>query len=239
MKVLLVGYQGKMGDVVRQQAKLDPSLEVYGLGIAKESKVYLRIEEAPKPDLILDFSIPEALNSYLDYALEHRIPLVVATTGYSPDQEARLQAASQVVPLFKSANFSLGVFALNRLLEFALQLLPDMDIDLYDAHHKLKLDAPSGTAKHLLKTITQARPLRVQTNTAEARQKASVYVHIERIGSLVGEHRIVFSDTSEIIELRHSAQSKEVFAKGALKAAQWLVHQPAGFYTMEDLWKTS
>lgn len=238
MNVLVVGYQGTMGQVVRTLATKDADLSLTGLGIANDAQVFLRIEDAPLPDVILDFSIPSALNSYLDYAIDHRIPCVIATTGYSVEQEARIQRATQHIPVFKSANFSLGVQVLKRLIELATPLLSDMSIDVFEAHHARKLDAPSGTAKALIETITQLRALQVREQSCEARQADTVYVHVERRGAIVGEHRIVYTDDQESLEITHRAHSKEVFAKGALHAVRWVVHQGPGYYTMEDVWKT-
>jgi 4-hydroxy-tetrahydrodipicolinate reductase len=237
MKLLVIGYQGVMGQVVLKHCADAPDLDVYGLGIARTDKVFLRIEDAPLPDVILDFSVASALSSYLDYALTHAIPCVIATTGHTPQQEAEIQHAATRIPVFKSANFSLGIFVLHRLVAQATALLGGMDVDVYDVHHTLKRDAPSGTAKALIETIVEARPLAVRNESHEARQADTLYVHVERRGSVVGEHRVIFSDASETLELKHSAASKDVFAKGALQAVRWIVGQSAGYYAMEDLWK--
>jgi 4-hydroxy-tetrahydrodipicolinate reductase len=189
--------------------------------------------------VIVDFSIPQALESYIDYAQVHQIPCVIATTGYTEAQECKINNLSQSVAVFKSANFSVGVFVLNQLVKQATEKLMHMDVDVYDVHHKFKQDAPSGTAKQLIQTITNHRALKPETNSMEARQSDKLYIHVSRQGNVVGEHRIVYSDLSETIELKHAAHSKEVFAQGALLAMNWLVQQKAGLYNMEDLWKNS
>ncbi len=238
MKICIVGYQGKMGQVMAHVA-VDAGHEVFGLGLFTEEKVYTSLLDAPKPDVIVDFSVPQALDTYLADAQDLKVACVIATTGYTPAQQQQITTASQHIPIFQSANFSLGIFVLNQLLQQATKQLKHMDVDVYDVHHKFKQDAPSGTAKHLIDTILEHRELQVESNQLEARQQDKLYVHVSRQGSVVGQHRIVFSDTAETIELKHSAHSKEVFAKGALKASEWVIHQSAGLYAMEDLWNNS
>jgi len=238
MKLCIIGYQGKMGQVMAHVAR-EAGHEVFGLGLDSGDQVYTSLQDAPKPDVIVDFSVPEALASYLEYAQAHQLPCVIATTGYSSAQEQEILHVSQSIPIFKSANFSLGVFVLNQLIQVATQHLQHMDIDVYDIHHKFKQDAPSGTAKLLINTILNDRDLSVESNHLQPRQADKLYVHVSRLGSIVGEHRVVFSDTAETIELKHTAHSKDVFAKGALMASQWILDKPAGYYAMEDLWNNS
>ena len=168
--------------------------------------------------------------------------LVIATTGYSVDQEAQIGDAAKRIPIFKSANYSYGIVVLRKLLAEAVKHLDvDFDIEVIEAHHHHKKDAPSGTAKLLVETIQKAgtlpHPVALGHPTDEARHPHSIGVHAIRGGSIVGDHTILFAGAQERITLSHHAESRAVFAHGAIKAAHFIVKQHPGLYTMDDLVK--
>ena len=185
-------------------------------------------------DVICDFASVDALDFYLPYAIEHKIPCVIATTGHSVEQENQIKNASTLIPLFKSANFAYGIFVLNKLLAQAIKYCATAyDIDVFDAHHKFKQDSPSGTAKQLLNTINDNS---TQTYSfGSERDNGVIPLHVVRAGNIVGDHAILFSHLSEQIELKHHALSKSVFAEGALQACRFILDKKNGYYTMEDL----
>ena len=191
-----------------------------------------------KIDVIIDFSNPKNLDMIYDYSLKTKPPVVFATTGYSDSELKKIDELSKSVPVLRSANFSLGVILLNKLVKMATPILKDgYDIEIIEAHHNKKLDAPSGTAKMLLKSVLDETGYDVKPGRDgySPRSKNEVGIHAVRGGTIVGEHEVLFCGTDEVITLKHSAQSKKIFATGAIKAAKWLVGKPVGFYDMEDV----
>ncbi|HIT50215.1 MAG TPA: 4-hydroxy-tetrahydrodipicolinate reductase [Candidatus Pelethenecus faecipullorum] len=232
MKICVVGY-GAMGKLVSSMAK-----EELACVVAKESP-YQTLEAAPCPfDIIVDFSHPDNLEMIRTYALKHSIPVLFATTGYTDRQLEQIEELSKSVPVLRSANFSLGVILLNRLLKQIVPLLKDdFDIEVTEAHHHYKVDAPSGTAKMFLKTIVDETGFEERYDRLgyAPRKPNEIGVHSIRGGSIVGDHEILFCGEDEVIKLSHHAQSKKIFAVGALKAARFLLSQEPGSYTMEDV----
>lgn len=234
MKIAVIGIQGKMGQVLKSLISNYPEIELFGISRSASESVYTSLGDCPKVDVICDFSNPNALETYLPFAIEHHIPCVIATTGYTDDQEKLIQDASQTIPIFKSSNFSYGVYVLNQLLVLGIKYLEnDYDMDVVDAHHRFKKDAPSGTAKQLLNTIN--RNAKKSYHYGTDRDESTIPLHVIRSGNIVGDHSILFSNLVEQIEIKHHALSKSVFADGAIKACQFIVNQKKGFYTMEDL----
>lgn len=234
MKLCVIGINGKMGQVLQSVLKNYPDIEYFGVSRTLSDTCYTSIKDCPKMDVICDFASVEALETYLPYAIEHKIPVVIATTGYTLDQENQIERASELIPVFKSANFSYGVFILNKLLSQAIKYCEnEYEIDVFDAHHKFKKDAPSGTAKQLLQTINANS---TQTYTfGNERKNGVIPLHVIRAGNIVGDHSILLSNLSEQIELKHHALSKSVFAEGALRACRFIINKNNGYYTMEDL----
>lgn len=234
MKLCIIGINGKMGQELQNVLKNYPDIEYFGISRTIRNNSYTSLLDCPKMDVICDFASVDALNSYLPYAIEHRIPCVIATTGFSVEQEAQIKEASEHIPLFKSANFSYGVFVLNKLLAQAIKYCEnEYEIDVFDAHHTFKKDSPSGTAKQLLNTINDNS---TQTYTfGSERDNGVIPLHVVRAGNIVGDHQILFSNLSEQIELKHHALSKSVFAEGALRACRFMLDKNNGYYTMEDL----
>ena len=243
MKLLICGVMGKMGQLLVHQVTVNPQMTLLG-GIDSRGRkmqgcdVFQSFDVAPLADVIIDFSYPDQLDSLLTYALQHRIPLVLATTGYTPQQEQAIISASEKLPIFRSANFSFGVLVMRKLLAVASELLSNgFDIELIEAHHNQKADAPSGTAKLLVKSINDALPsVRDVVLTHQGkRDPNTIGVHAIRAGAIAGDHTVLFASDSESIEISHRAFSKEVFAQGALRAALFIANKPNDLYTMDDL----
>ncbi len=191
-------------------------------------------------DVIIDSSNAAGLDAVLDFATSTRTPLVVAATGHSEEQLNRMRDAANTIPLLRSTNLSVGVNVLRRLTADATTMLGTVDTEIVEAHHRLKVDSPSGTALTLAEAVQQAsdprRPLVFGRRPEEVGARGNeIGVHAVRGGTVVGEHTVTFLLDDEIVELRHVAQSREVFGFGALKAAAFVDGKPAGFYTMEDL----
>lgn len=192
-------------------------------------------------DILIDFSHPAALESILDFVTAQGIPAILASTGYSEAQIARIRQAATQIPIFFSANMSLGVSLVCALAKTAARVLGDsFDIEIIEQHHNKKVDAPSGTALLLADAISEelGRP---KTYTYDrhavraARTKGEIAIHSVRGGTITGEHEVIFAGLDEVIKISHSAYSKALFATGALNAARFLCKQPAGLYQTSDL----
>ena len=189
-------------------------------------------------DCIIDFSHHSATASLTEYAVSHNIPLVVATTGQTEEEMAMIRAASQKIPVFYSANYSLGVALLVELAKKAAAAMPDADIEIVEKHHNRKVDAPSGTALMIAKAIqtvrTQAQLLLGRSGMAK-RAPEEIGIHAVRMGNIIGEHEVLIGTDSQTITIKHEAHSRALFAEGAVAAAAYLVGQSAGFYDMNSL----
>jgi len=251
IRMILVGYLGRMGKTMREAAESDPEA-VIAAGIdfgAREDKAvqpfptYCGIGEYSGPaDVIVDFGWADGIPCVIDYALARKLPLLICTTGLSEDCEAKMRLAAESIPVFRSANMSLGVNLLKTLVEKAARILYDsgFDIEIVERHHNQKLDAPSGTAAMLAQAANGAlggglRPIYDRTGAREKRSRDEIGIHAVRGGSTVGEHTVIFAGRDEIVELSHSARSRGIFAVGALRAAKFLAGKASGMYGMEDL----
>ena len=191
--------------------------------------------------VIVDFSRPEALTSLLAYAVKNHLPVVLATTGYTPEQEQEVDQAARQIPVFRSANMSVGVALLRHLCQEAAKVLGEtFDVEIVEAHHNRKVDAPSGTALLLFDAIKDAydEPRYAQLGRGGRnckRQHNEIGIHALRGGTVTGEHEVCFFGPAERIRLSHSAEDRSVFASGALNAAAYLQGKAPGRYTMEDL----
>ncbi len=192
-------------------------------------------------DVIIDFSHPDGLGELLSFAMSRKIPTVVCTTGLSGGQIERLHHASGKIPIFFSANMSLGVNLIIDLATRAAKLLEgNFDIEIIEKHHNQKIDAPSGTALAIADAISDAlasRPAYVydRHSSRKKRSAGEIGLHAVRGGTIVGEHEVLFAGTDEVIQIKHQATSKEVFAVGAIRAAKFLAGKAAGLYSMKDL----
>lgn len=247
VKVAIVGCNGKMGGFVAQAVQENAACEaLFGVDAFGEGRynfpVYKTFDEAAAtPDVIIDFSNPAALDGMLDYALAHKVPCVICTTGYSQEQIAQIKAAAEQIAVFYSGNMSLGINLLIALAKQATKVLGgSFDIEIVEKHHNLKVDAPSGTALMIADAVSETlenEPQYVYDRHAyrKKRSKNEIGIHSVRGGTIVGEHEVIFAGHDEVVTLSHQAQSKEVFAVGAVNAAAFLAAQPAGLYDMGKL----
>lgn len=192
-------------------------------------------------DIVIDFSAPLATEALLEQALRHPRPLVIGTTGLSTHQFNLLKEASSLMPVLYATNMSLGVALLNRLVETASKVLNDFDIEVVEMHHRHKKDAPSGTALTLAASAARARGLDLdevrisgRNGSIGERSKDEIGVFALRGGDIVGRHTVGFYNDGEFVELNHTATSRDTFAKGAIRAAKWLVNQSQGIYSIDD-----
>ena len=198
-------------------------------------------ETVARPDVVIDFSRADAFDDVLDWCRREKIALVSGTTGLAARQHAALSAAATVIPILWSANFSLGIAVLMRAITDAARLLPDWDVEIIEAHHAGKRDAPSGTALALGKAIAEARGRAMDSaavfdrhGTDRARQAGEIGFAAVRAGDIVGEHTVVMAVGGERLELGHRASDRAIFARGALHAARWLVDRSPGLYELQD-----
>lgn len=248
IKVLMHGCNGKVGQTIVRLIKSHEDLELVAgvdpyLEVANPFPVFATINECNVDvDVIIDFSTATAVRGLLDYALAHKTPVVVCTTGLSKEDVAYLHEVSKQVPVFFSANMSLGVNLLIALAKRATEILADsgFDIEIIEKHHNQKIDAPSGTALAIADAINETLDNSYaycydRSQVRQKRPKKEIGIHAVRGGTIVGEHDILFAGNDEFITLKHQATSKEVFAVGALKAAKFLSAKTPGLYNMEHL----
>lgn len=249
VNIAITGACGHMGRVIAEIigersdclvcAGIDKAGEPYS-GFPIVNSVF---DLAQKPDVIIDFSHPSALPDLLNYCKMNSVPLVIGTTGYSDEEKAQITTASAQIPIFFTFNMSLGINLLAELAKKAAQVLGgQFDIEIVEKHHNRKKDAPSGTAIMLAEAINDElgnskRYVYDRHSVRKPRDKEEIGMHSIRGGTIVGEHDIIFAGHDEVITLSHQAQSREVFAVGAVNAAVFLAGKPAGMYAMGDLIK--
>jgi 4-hydroxy-tetrahydrodipicolinate reductase len=245
---MICGIGGKMGKTLLSAAKDDKDInKIVGLDKFKNIKgvdveVFDNYNDLPKDiDCVIDFSRPDALSGLLDYAKSNSISLVLATTGYSDEQLKLISQASKDIPIFCSGNMSLGVSVMCELVKLAANKLTEgFDIEIVEAHHNQKVDSPSGTAIMLAQSVNQGlpRPRHLtfgRHSTNSRREQNEIGMHSLRGGTVVGEHTVNFFGADETISITHTAQSKTIFALGALKAAKFLITKQNGLYSMKEL----
>ncbi|NSW91793.1 MAG: 4-hydroxy-tetrahydrodipicolinate reductase [Firmicutes bacterium] len=247
IRIILSGCNGKMGQVItrlsneNQDVKIVAGIDIND-SIKNDYPVFRSATECNvEGDVIIDFSNPEALENLLKFATTKKIPLVLATTGLSELQKSKLKEASNVIPIFQSANMSLGVNLLIDLVKKAAKALEGyFDIEIIEKHHNQKLDAPSGTALAIADAINDTLEQKQEYiydrhARRKKRSKTEIGIHAVRGGTIVGEHSVIFAGNDEIVELKHTAMSKEIFGIGAIKAAIFLYNKEPGMYNMNDL----
>jgi 4-hydroxy-tetrahydrodipicolinate reductase len=244
MNILVHGCTGRMGQTVLSMLAGPNSPHTLAAGVSPEivpgtPGQYLTLDEYTGPaDVVVDFSNHAATGALLDYCEKRKLPVVLCTTGQTPGELARIQQAAKSIPVFRSANMSLGVAVLIDLARRAARMFPDADIEIVEAHHNQKMDVPSGTALMLANAIREVRPeasFVVGRHENGKRQKGEIGIHSLRLGSEVGMHEIFITTGNETLTLRHEASSRALFAEGALAAAAWLGGKTAGLYGMPDL----
>ena len=246
LKVLINGINGRMGQEVLKQVNSSDEFEVL-CGVDKfenidfDFPIYTNINEVKEiPDVIIDFSIPEASMNILEFAKEKHVPIVIATTGFSDDQLRIIKECSKNVPVFRSGNMSYEINIMSSIVSQLATKLKDSDIEIIETHHKNKIDSPSGTALILADSINDAlnNEMNYQYDRHSIRQKRpenEIGIHSIRGGTEVGKHTVLFLGENESLEITHTVTSRSIFANGALKAAKFIVNQENGLYNMRDL----
>jgi len=248
VKVIMHGCNGKMGQVISRIVKEDRDIEIVAgvdayTGISNDYPVYESIDVCDVPaDAIIDFSNASAVDALLAYCEDKKVPVVLCTTGLSEEQLQKVEATSKKVAVLKSANMSLGVNLLMKLLQDAVKVLSPagFDVEIVEKHHNQKVDAPSGTALALADSMNEAMDHAYHYNydRSQVRQKRDameIGIAAVRGGTIVGEHEVIFAGEDEVIEFKHTAHSKAIFAKGAVEAAKFLKGKEAGLYDMKDV----
>lgn len=239
-KVIVTGAAGHMGKIVTRLVEEAPDMEIAARispsgsdGILKHLEDY-----TGEADLVIDFSNHEGTKELMDYCTAHNVPAVVATTGQTDEEKACIEEAAKSTPVFYSANMSVGVAFLTKIVKLAAEVFPDADVEIVEAHHNRKLDAPSGTALMLADAVKEVKP-GAECHCGRSghckREKNEIGISSIRMGNVVGEHEVFFNTGSQTITLKHSAHDRALFAEGALDAARFLLKQPAGLYGMDDL----
>ncbi len=248
IKVVLSGSSGAMGKAITETVGNHKNIEIIcGFDRQTSNAPYPVVDNFDKilqaPDVVIDFSHPSVLSAELEYCTKNNIPLVLASTGFSSEQIKEIHAAAQKIPVFYTANMSLGVNLMDALCRQAAQVLSDQfDIEIVEKHHNQKVDAPSGTALLLANGMNEALENKYTYEfdrhaKRKKREQKEIGISSVRGGTIVGEHTVIFAGNNECIEIKHTAFSKNVFANGALKAAAWLTEQPAGLYDMKNFLK--
>ena len=248
VRAIMHGCNGKMGRVITGLIRDDDAIEIVAgidtyTGTANDYPVFESIEACDvEADVVIDFSSPKALDGILAYCTEKKVAAIFCTTGYTPEQLEQIKAASEKTAVMKSANMSLGINMLLKLVKDAAKLLAPagFDMEIVEKHHNLKVDAPSGTALALADSLNEALGQKYdykydRSKDRKKREKYEIGISAVRGGNIVGEHEVIFAGLDEVIEFRHTAYSKGVFAKGAVQAAKYMAGKPAGFYDMGDV----
>lgn len=246
VRVALTGASGRMGRAVLSLIADTPTVELAGAiapeatrvdGVAVQAEFALE-DVLTSADVLIDFSAPAATVTYASACVDADVALVSGTTGFANAQYADLEASASEIPILHASNFSRGMQAVHAATEAALKVLEAYDIEITETHHNGKVDAPSGTAKELLKTIQTARPGAPTVSGREGtqpRQSGEIGVFARRAGDIRGEHEVLFAGNDEVLTITHRVGSREVFAAGALDAAVWIFEQAPGLYSFEEV----
>lgn len=248
VKILMHGYNGKMGRMITEIVKNEEDAVIAAgvdkfTGIPNDYPVFEEIAQCDVDvDVVIDFSNAGAVDELLDYCVKKSLPVVLCTTGLSDEQLKKVDECSEKIAVLKSANMSMGINLLLKLLKDAAKVLAPAgyDIELVEKHHNQKLDAPSGTALALADSINEAMGNEYEyvydrSQVRKKRDAKEIGISAVRAGTIVGEHEVIFAGTDEVIEFKHTAYSRSVFAKGAVEAGKFLAGQPAGMYDMGDV----
>ncbi len=246
IEVMVNGCNGKMGSIVADLVDKDPNI-ILKCGTDKVDTgtltypVYTDLKQIPeKPSVIIDFSVPVATFDVLEYAKQNHVPIVIATTGFTGEEEKKIEEFANYIPIFKSSNMSFSINMFQHLLKEIAPKMKDTDIEIIETHHNRKIDAPSGTAQMLANTINEALggDYKYEYNRHDKHEKRGekeIGITSIRGGNIVGEHTVMFFGESESFEIKHTSYSRNVFAEGAIKAAKFIIDKPNGLYNMDDL----
>ena len=246
--IILRGCNGKMGQVISELVEADEkAIIVAGIDVSQN-----RVNKYPVypnfascgvlADVIIDFSSPNNLEEMLEFAIEQEIGIVLCTTGFSKEDIEKINEAAKQIPILRSANMSMGINLITKLIQESAKILSEagFDIEIVERHHNKKVDAPSGTALALADAMNEVLDHRYEykydrSTERVARNKKEIGISAVRGGTIVGEHEVIFAGTDEVIEIKHTAYSKAIFAKGAIQAAKFLPGKESGLYKMSDL----
>lgn len=245
LRIIMRGCNGRMGQVISGIVKEDAEAEIVaGIDLSAEQKndypVFTHLQDCKiEADVVIDFTSPKGLTELLNVCKERKLPIVLCTTGFDEAQLAEIEEASREVAILRSANMSLGINTLSKLAAAAAKILAEagFDMEIVERHHNKKLDAPSGTALILADSINEVMDKKYhytydRSTRRETRDPNEIGISAVRGGTIVGEHEIIFAGLDEVIELKHTAYSRSVFATGAVQAAKYLAGKPAGMYNM-------
>jgi len=245
MRVVVSGACGRMGSLICQLARDGYAGSSFAAGVSRRitngetPDMYSSLEDfTGEADCVVDFSNHTNTENVLAYCKSHNLPVVIATTGHTPEELEMINQAANEIPVFLSANMSIGVALLADLARRAASMFPDADIEIIELHHNQKLDVPSGTALMLAKAIRDVRPeseFLIGRHENGKRTKQEIGIHSVRIGNEVGTHEIIIATGSQTITLKHEAENRSLFAEGAMTAAAFLYGKPAGMYNMKDI----
>ena len=248
IKIILSGCNGRMGRAITDIVSKNQDAQIVaGVDLNTDASsgypVYSTINEVTEAaDVLIDFSHPSLLSGLLEFCVSRKIPAVIATTGCSDEQLREIDEAAKIVPMFRSGNMSLGINVLLMLVERAAKILGDtFDVEVIERHHNQKIDAPSGTALMIADRLKESLPHESELvydrhSVRQKRGAQEIGMHSLRGGTIVGVHEVVFAGRDEVVELKHEAQSREVFAAGAVKAALFLTEMTVPkLYNMDDL----
>lgn len=245
MKIIVNGALGRMGKELTSLAAggyMGSSLAaMVDVNAEPSDNIYRNIDEFDsEADVIIDFSYHSAVRTILPYATRRNIPVIIATTGHDEEEKSLIEAAAEKIPVFLSANMSLGIAALCSFAKCAAALFKDADIEIVETHHVNKLDAPSGTALMIAEQIKTVRPeatIVCGRSGMKKREKNEIGISSVRLSNVVGEHEVMISTGTQTLKLRHEAHSRSLFAEGAVSAAEFLIGSPAGLYSINDMVK--
>ena len=242
IKVMINGAMGRMGQKVTEMVENDPALEVAAKvdgGVKDiEGVIASPTEYDGTPDVVIDFSFHAAVPALMEYCANEGVPAVVATTGLTEDEAASIESASEKTAIFRSANMSVGIALLKKLVKEAAKVFPESEVEIIEAHHDQKLDAPSGTAIMLADAVKEERPdatYKMGRSGQAKRTPEEIGIHSLRMGNVTGEHEVIFAMPNQTIKLKHEAHDRALFADGAIAAAKFLVGKAPGMYGMEDM----
>ena len=246
MRVIVNGITGRMGTIIRDLSEKGFADAVFAAGVSpdvvkEEGNLHQSFESCTEDaDVVVDFSFHGAVGSLLDFCVRRNLPVVIATTGHTPEEKALIEKASKSIAIFRSANMSIGVAVTADLAKKAASAFPDSNIEIVETHHNQKLDVPGGTALLLADSIRSARPdcvYNIGRHENGKRSSSEIGIHSLRIGNVVGIHEILISTGNETITIKHEAHSRALFGEGALRAASFLIGKKPGIYNMEDMLK--